>query len=450
MVQAMHGTTTEFDTPFEARFDFETYCKRRPGRPPRDAFPVPPISPENETLVRERLRKQAETILREPSDALPHPYMVPCKDLHEQIWDNDNFFMGLSVARDHIEHYHGSLLNCLNDIREDGRPIRVHPRNGVPEGKKGCGIPLLAQWCAVVSRFRRDVEWVRPWWDTLVRMTAYFEARGRARRGLFRRFPGLACFPDNDPVVYGRSGAPTADIHMNTWHYREYQAMALLADALGDAGAAREYAGKTEELRRAINRYMWDPIDGMYYALDLGDIPENSSQEITWELHYKVKTFSCLLPLWAGIPTPEQAKRVIEEHVLNRDEFLSEYGLRSLARDERIYNSEPMGGPSNFQGGIWAVATFPVAYGLARYGYREQAIDLAARLVAVYAGDLSANGVLHEYYDAETGAPVMKPGFLSWNLMAIDILENLRTGYDPTDLQVCANRGRQLLGTVSA
>jgi hypothetical protein len=42
--------------------------------------------------------------------------------------------------------------------------------------------------------------------------------------------------------------------------------------------------------------------------------------------------------------------------------------------------------------------------------------------------------VVHEYYDAETGAPLFNPGFLSWNLLARRILDDLEAGIDPTEI----------------
>ena len=56
--------------------------------------------------------------------------------------------------------------------------------------------------------------------------------------------------------------------------------------------------------------------------------------------------------------------------------------------------------------------------------------------MAVYAGDLRANGLIHEYYDADTGAPVIKPGFLSWNLLARRVLADLRDGVDPAEINL--------------
>lgn len=70
-------------------------------------------------------------------------------------------------------------------------------------------------------------------------------------------------------------------------------------------------------------------------------------------------------------------------------------------------------------------------YGLARYGFKKEAADVAGRLLDVFCADQQQNGTIHECYHAETGAPIMKPGFLSWNLLAIRIVNDLDTGSDP-------------------
>jgi putative isomerase len=90
-----------------------------------------------------------------------------------------------------------------------------------------------------------------------------------------------------------------------------------------------------------------------------------------------------------------------------------------------------MGGPSNWQGPVWGIATFLPAYGLARYGFKKEAADVAGRLLDVFCADQQQNGTIHECYHAETGAPIMKPGFLSWNLLAIRIMNDLDTAGDP-------------------
>jgi len=419
--------------PFEVVFDIDKYCHNRPEVLPLKPFPVDRHASDNESVVCEQLSAQVGTVLRAPQGCLAHPYIVPGGP-YDHLWDTDAFLCGLGILDRHIKHYRGSLLNMLTHVRNDGRPPRII---GPEEPSYGhLPLPLHAQWCVIVSRATKNTEWVRPWWDTLKRVRQWYEQECRARRGLFRQ-PAWRCNSfDNDPAIYGRGEEVVAAVDVNSYHYREYQAMAVLARALGYEDEAQGYEEQASALRTAINAYMWDPIDGMYYHLDLSDFGDPMRQEITWELPYKVRSGACLWALWAGVAEPARADRMIREHVLNPDEFLSDYGIRSLAKNERMYNNLPMGCPSNFQGPIWGCVTFLTAYGLARYGYTDEALDVAGRLIAVFAGDLRVNGVLHEYYHAETGEPVFKPGVLSWSMMGRRVLDHIREGIDPAELQL--------------
>jgi hypothetical protein len=37
--------------------------------------------------------------------------------------------------------------------------------------------------------------------------------------------------------------------------------------------------------------------------------------------------------------------------------------------------------------------------------------------------DLDKNKTLHENYDAETGAPLWAPDFMSWNALAVELID---------------------------
>jgi putative isomerase len=101
-----------------------------------------------------------------------------------------------------------------------------------------------------------------------------------------------------------------------------------------------------------------------------------------------------------------------------------------------IYNNARSGGPSNWQGPVWGLSTFLPVYGLARYGFVADAREAAMRLIRTFALDIRQNGCLHEYYDGDTGQPVIKPGFLNWNMLAGVIMDDLRNGTDATTLDL--------------
>ena len=57
--------------------------------------------------------------------------------------------------------------------------------------------------------------------------------------------------------------------------------------------------------------------------------------------------------------------------------------------------------------------------GLLKYGFIEEAKELAERSVKLFAQDIEKTGELHEYYDPESGEPINNPGFQNWNLLSI-------------------------------
>ncbi len=420
---------------FPVDFDFEAYCRDRKGEiPPRKSFVVDWQAEDNERIVVENLERQVDDVCRAADGKLAHPYVVPGGP-YSELWDWDAYFTSLGICAVRPEYVRGSLENFLDLVDSDGRAPKLVTPGHV--NYSGHPYPLLAQWTVLVLRSgpggSGDPDWVAKRWPVLLRVRDWYDAHWKARRGLYR-VGSWATGQDNDPVTYGRAPGTVAPVDHNTLQWRELRAMALLAELLGRQDEAARFTAEAADLLHAMRTYMWDPIDGLYYALDMADRPGAARQGVTWEIPIKLRSSASLYVLWAGIPTPGQAERIIREHVLNPAEFLSDYGLRSLAANERMYNNEPMGNPSNWQGPVWAVTTAIVAYGLARHGYHREALDLAGRLVATFAADFRTNGLLHECYHAETGAPVMKPGFQSWNLMAIRLLHDLRSRVDPADL----------------
>lgn len=418
---------TESAERYPVVFD-ETYFARRGEVMPRAAFEVAGDRDANERLVGERLQALVPGILVEAHGPFGHGYVVP-GSVYTALWDWDAYFVGLALEDRLLNYARGSILNFLERVRYDGRPAKlVHEDGTIDYGSHP--LPLQAQWCVAATR-DGDFDWVRPHWPALRRAAEWYDRQTRGRRGLFVWSSWAGNGIDNNPAVYGRPPRSAIGIDLNCFHYREFLALARLAAALGERSSADAFRGKAAELHAAINRYLWDPVDGFYYNADNLTAEAPSLQEITWEIPIKIKSWAGLFALWSGVATPERAERVVREHVMNEAEFLSPYGIRSMAATEPWYTNAPMGNPSNWNGPVWGLSTFLTAYGLARYGYRDEALEAAGRLIDVYASDLRTNGLIHEYYDADTGRPVIKPGFLSWNLLAVRVLGDIRNGVDP-------------------
>ena len=138
------------------------------------------------------------------------------------------------------------------------------------------------------------------------------------------------------------------------------------------------------------------------------------------------------MPMWAGIATPEQAERMVKEHLLNEKTFCAPYGVRTLSKMEKMYAIMKSGNPSCWLGPIWGVSNYMVFDGLCRYGYTEAANDLAEKTITLFGRDLEECGQLHEYYDPESGEGVNNPGFQNWNFLAVKMFSWLKSQEENT------------------
>ena len=132
------------------------------------------------------------------------------------------------------------------------------------------------------------------------------------------------------------------------------------------------------------------------------------------------------MPMWAGIATPAQADRMVKEHYLDPKTFYAPYGVRTLSKMEKMYAIIKSGNPSCWLGPIWGISNYMVFEGLVKYGYIQEAKELAEKTIAMFGRDIEDNGEMHEYYDPETGLGVNNSGFQNWNLLSINMFEWLK------------------------
>jgi glycogen debranching enzyme len=383
-------------------------------------------------IVKKFLSVEWRKMAREPQGELEHPYLVPGA-WYDNLWDWDSYFTACPLPGDALRYGKGSVLNLLVNVREDGRP----PKMTKPDGTLffgGAPIPVHAQFAYIVAAQEDDLAWLDQLWPALEAIRAWYEQECVVSgKFVWLGYQGNGL--DNNPTVYGRPPKSSADITLACWHYREYRAMAKLASVLNKSGGA-EYARKADELGELIRTRYWDHIDRNFYGIDCtADAGQTSLMGISWELFMKFRSWGSFYPLWAGVATQDQAA-ALREIIMDPTEFLAEGGMRSHSARDPIYNNTATGNPSNWQGPVWGLSTAVTAYGLARYGYVDDALELAHRLNRTFAADIQTNECLHEYYHGDTSQPVIKPGFLSWNVLALALVDDLRAGKDCTTLDL--------------
>ena len=410
-------------------------------------------------MIEEYILSHFKGILKPPVKNLKYPFIVPGTGYLTELWGWDAYWEALSIKRGFelfgeekmtraevsrqtaAEHICGSVLNFLDAQESDGFiPIMVSA-GGLFEGffqteyAKGTPLnqhlPFLCQFALLASEFVGGYDWFNV--EKLIGYMRYFEEKQYDNKShLFFWQDDIMIGIDNNPTVFHRPERSGADIFLNTFIYLEYAALSRILEKLDDKRAS-DAAEKAEKLKTAINTEMWDERDGIYYSQDINffkterivkGVALHSGLDPHWNtMPLKIRFWGCFLPMYAGICDSQKADRMCA-HLTENDDLFAEYGIRTLAKNEKMYSLvKSAGNPSNWLGAIWVIANYCVYKGLVRYGKTGLAEKLKDATVNLLDKNLEEHGDFFESYHPDTGEPFMHAGFLSHNLPVIDMLK---------------------------
>jgi glycogen debranching enzyme len=177
------------------------------------------------------------------------------------------------------------------------------------------------------------------------------------------------CWKDSwDSISYrdGRlAGFPRATCELQGYAYDAKLRTARLArEVWKDPQFASELEKQAADLKRRFNRDFWI-ADREYFALAL-----DSDGEQVDSLSSNIGHL-----LWSGIVDKSKAKAVARQLLGPR--LFSGWGVRTLAEGEGRYN--PIG---YHVGTVWPFDNSFIAWGLRRYGFKEEAARIAAGILA--------------------------------------------------------------------
>ena len=231
------------------------------------------------------------------------------------------------------------------------------------------------------------------------------------------------CWKDSwDSISYrdGRlPGFPRATCELQGYAYdAKVRGARLAREIWRDPAFADELEKQAADLKRRFNRDFWVE-DGEYFALAID--PDGTQVDALTSNNGHL--------LWSGIVESSKSKAVAE-HLLGPRLF-SGWGVRTLAEGEGRYN--PIG---YHVGTVWPFDNSFIAWGLRRYGFKEEAAHIAAGILD--AADFF-DGRLPEafggYERAQTRYPVQYPTACSpqaWSTGAPLLLLRTMLGLEPT------------------
>lgn len=401
--------------------------------------------------LRAHVLEHATQMTREPSGVLTHPYTVPSSPdspyYSMALWDWDSWFISVVLGQVELEtgqpgHFgayeEGTIRNFLEHTDADGvMPLLLKPKGPLLHGdpSRAAGFsqnmhkPVIAQQAALLSRRRGSAKWIRDGIPVIQSfLERYLESHIHAETGLAYWQTDFAVGVDNDPSVYYRPDRSCASIYLNALLYRELLAFGSLLEDLDQLREATLWRGRAQDLADAIDTHLWDERDGTYYSADLAfrDVdPEDwlhSGAPRTWSSQLlRIDSWSSFLPLWAGFVSQEKAERM-RERLQDRRTFRANHGVRTLSRLEKQYSLRASNNPSNWLGPVWGISNYLVFRGLQKYGFADDARELAEQTVELFGRDLAATGCLHEFYHPDTGEPIMTRNFQNWNFLVLNMI----------------------------
>jgi glycogen debranching enzyme len=213
---------------------------------------------------------------------------------------------------------------------------------------------------------RAALAWIDDYADLLGNGYVWYKRRNE-KTGLENQ-----CWKDSwDSISYrdGRlPGFPRATCELQGYAYDAKVRGARLARLVWkDSELADRLEREAADLKRRFNRDFWVE-DGEYFALAL-DAKGKQVDSLTSNNGHL---------LWSGIVDKSKAKAVARHLIGPR--LFSGWGVRTLADGEGRYN--PIG---YHVGTIWPFDNSFVAWGLRRYGFKEEAAQIAAGILAAAA-----------------------------------------------------------------
>ena len=297
----------------------------------------------------------------------------------------------LDTVRAAPEHVRNQIRNELAGQQADGLiPGAVTFNTGdKPTWKNFKAFPPI--WVVSVDAYvdqTSDTPFLAECLEALRKQIGWFEAKRRAPNGGFYYLDITANTWESgmdEGIRYDeRPAAPDACVDACAHVYLLYDCAARWSRKLGQP--ANQWEAKAEALGKFIRRELWDSTTGFFYD--------------RWTVHQPKRrhlAFEGMWPVVVGAAAPEQAKRVIEDHLLNSNEFFTPHPIATVALSDSKFELRMWRGPA------WNCMTYWSARACLRYGRADAAHRLVETALDATATEFARTGTLWEFYHPMLG-----------------------------------------------
>jgi putative isomerase len=313
------------------------------------------------------------------------------------LFEWDTYFASLLFTLGNKELAYSNAIAITHG--QDSGYVGFWQRPGVEASQSQPPVGSLACWL-IYEKYREKwflqevypelLKWNRWWMQN--RLNKVYLTWGAPWKGAEARDAKLESGLDNSPmyddITMMEVGKNTlmnlGDVGLNSLYVADCKYLANIAKALGKTADEKELLTRAKLFTDKVQE-LWVAEKGIFLNKYLDK--DVFSERLSPTLFY---------PMIAGIATPEQAKRMLQEHYFNPKEFYGTYILPSIAYNDSSYDN------NYWRGSIWGPMNFLVYLGLRNYDQRA-ATELANRSYDLFEKAWSDHHYIFENINSDKG-----------------------------------------------
>lgn len=313
-------------------------------------------------------------------------WTTPDRVPHRQMWLWDSVFHALAIVTYNEDLAKDCIRSVLTRACDDGFiSAMVNPYSCTDETQ-----PQVLAWGTwEVYKKTGDKEFLAECVNSLDKYLTWDKLnRDKNGNGLLEWLVDLE-YTNCKSGESGQDNSPRFefDEDMDAMDFSAFQAhdsdyLSKIYAELGDKENSKKWSEYSKYLKNQINSLLWDEEDGVYYD-------RLASGKFT-----KVLTPASFIPLMVGIPSKEQAEKMVKA-LTNPDLLWTELPLSTVAK------THPMYGTDMWRGGAWLNLNYFVMKGLYKYGYSDLAKTLKEKTLQTVYKWYKKTGVIYEFYDSQ-------------------------------------------------
>lgn len=195
-----------------------------------------------------------------------------------------------------------------------------------------------------------------------------------------------------------------ADVGLMSLYVADCRSLAEIAAVLGKTEIEKELTQRGEKYATKLET-LWNDEFGLYLNKDLA----------TGKFSYRLSP-TLFYPLLVKVPTQEQASRMMKEHFFNPEEFMGEFIMPSIARNDPAFVDNDY-----WRGRIWAPMNFLVYLGMRNYELPDAQKELVEKSKKLLLKSWIEENHVYENYNSVNGqgndAGARSDAFYHWGAL---------------------------------